>query len=115
MHDRVVAAIARDIDDLGFAGDASLRVLDAVGFSRVVRAKLARADDDLYVGGLVQTLGFAGSKAQNDALHRDVGVRSSDGARSRVVGAGRGGFDVRDVLAPVSKDCCGEWGERGVD
>ena len=60
MHDGVVAAIAGDGDDFGLAGGAILGVLDAVGFGGVVRAKLAGANDDLEVGGLVQTFGFAG-------------------------------------------------------
>ena len=104
MHDGVVAAIAGDVDDFGFAGGASLGVLDAIGFSWVVGAKLAGADDDFYVGGLVQTFGFAGGEAQNHAFDRDVGVRSSDVAGGGVVGAGCGGFDVRKVLTPVGKD-----------
>jgi len=104
MHDGVVAAVAGDGDDFGFAGGASLSVLDAVGFGRIVRSKLTVADDDFEVGGLVQAFGFARCKARNDAFQGDVGVGASDIAGGGVVGAGRSGFDVRDGLAPVGKD-----------
>ena len=104
MHDGVVAAIAGDIHNLGFAGDAGLDVLDAIGLGWVVRSKLTVADDDFYVGGLVQTFGFAGSEAQNYAFDCDRGVGASDVAGGGVVGAGCGGFDIRDRLAPVRKD-----------
>jgi len=104
VEDWVVAAVAGDGDDFGFAGGASLGVLDAIGFGRVVRSELAVADDDLEVGCLVQAFGFAGCKARNDAFQGDVGVGASDVAGGGVVGAGRSGFDVRDGLAPVGKD-----------
>jgi hypothetical protein len=97
VHHGVVAAIAGDGDDLGFTGHAVLRVLDTVGFGGVVRSKLGGADDDLEVGGLVQTLGFAGIEAGDDGFDLDVGVCASDRAGGRVVGAGCSGFDVRDV------------------
>lgn len=104
MHDRIIASIGSDVDDFGFAGGASLGVLDAVSLGWVVGAKLAGADDDFYVGGLVQTFGFAGCEAQNDAFDRDAGVGSSDVAGGGVVGAGCGGFDVREVLTPVREE-----------
>jgi hypothetical protein len=103
-HDGVVAAIAGDGDDLGFAGHAVLRVLDTVRFGGVVRSKLGGADDDLEVGGLVQTLGLAWVEPGNDGFDLDIGVCAGDRAGGGVLGAGCSGFDVRDVLAPVSKD-----------
>ena len=101
MEDWVVTAIAGDGNDLSLAGYSSLEVLDAVGLGWVVRAKLGGANDYFEVGGLVQALGFAGAYAGDDALQRHVGVCSSHIACGGVVGAGCGGFDVRDGLAPV--------------
>lgn len=115
MEDGVGAAIAGDGDDLGFAGGAVLRVLDAVGFCGKVRSKFGSADDDLEVGGLVQTLGFAGVDAGDNSFQRDVGVCTSDRSGGGVVGAGCGGFDVGDGLAPVVEDGGGDGGESVVD
>ena len=101
VQDWVVAAIAGDGDDLGLAGYSSLKVLDAVGLGGVVRSKLGGANDYFQVGGLVETLRFAGAYAGDDAFDRYVGVCSSYSARGGVVGAGCGGFDIRDGLTPV--------------
>jgi len=101
VEDWVVAPVAGDGDDLGFAGCSSLKVLDAVCFCWVVGAEFGGADDYFQVGGLVETLGFAGADAGDNALDGYVGVCSSYSARGGVVGAWCGGFDVRDGLAPV--------------
>lgn len=101
MHDGVVAAIASNSDNFGLAGNAILGVLDAVGFSWVIRSELAGSDDDLEIGGLIQAFGFAGIDAGNNGFQGDIGVCTSDRPGGGVVGAGCGGFDVRDGLAPV--------------
>jgi hypothetical protein len=77
---RIITSIRSDIHNLGFTGHAVLRVLDTVGFGGVVRSKLGGADDDLEVGGLVQTLGFAGIEAGDNGFDLDVGVCASDRA-----------------------------------
>ena len=101
VQDWVVAAIASDGDDLGLAGYPSLEVLDAVGLGGVVRSKLGGANDYFKVGGLVETLGFAGANAGDDAFDRHTNVCSIHNSCGWVVVAGCGGFDVRDGLAPV--------------
>ena len=102
MVNRVIAAIGGDGDDFGFASCSSLGVLDAVGFSGVVRAEFAGTNDDLEISRLIKTFGFTRVDTGNDAFERNSDVGSSDCASGWVVGAGCRGFDVRDVLAPIS-------------
>jgi len=102
--DGVVAAIGGYGDDFGFAGCSSLLVLDAVGFSGVVGAEFAGANDDFQVGCLVQTFRLTRADPGNYGFDCDGGVRACDRSSRWVVGAGGGGFDVRDVLAPVGEE-----------
>ena len=108
VEDWVVATVTGDGDDLGFAGCASLEVLDAIGLGWVVGAEFGGADYDFEVGGLVQTFGFAGTYPGDDAFDRHTYVSSIYYACSGVVVAGCGAFDIRDGLAPVLEEGGGD-------
>jgi hypothetical protein len=99
-----VASVSVDVEDFGLAGNTGLGITDAIGFSWVVGSKFVAAEDEFDVGGLVQTFGFAGCDAGDDSFYRYGNVGAENVAAGWVVGAGRGAFDTRDVLAPVRKD-----------
>jgi len=78
VHDRLVATLSFDVEDLGFAGFASLGVLDAVSLGWVIIAQFLVAEDDFEVGGLVQALRLADVDAADKRTDSYVGVRTSD-------------------------------------
>ena len=115
MVDGFVAAVGSDCDDLGLAGCSSLCVLDAVSLGWVVGAEFSRSNQDAEVGGLVKAFRFLGIDAKDYSFHWDWCVASCYLAGGWVISAGGGGFDVREVLAPLRHQCFGDRGKYVVD
>ena len=90
MHDWVVAAVALDVDDPGFAGRSSLRILDAVADCGVIRRQVTGGDDYLQILDLVQTVIFLGVYRGDQSLEGGGGVACADRSSRCVVGVGSG-------------------------
>lgn len=115
MEDRVVPTVGVDVDDATDFRYAALGVLDAVADCWIVRTKLASANDEFEISGLVKTFKFFWLDFADKGANSCVGFGACYATGSGIVGFGCAGLDVGDVLAEVGQQRGGNRLEYVVD